>query len=94
MIFDGSFDTSMPLNINDDDYGPETSEPVPEFPGLTDMTLSHVTHKLAFTFRKLLFPSQISVTEKEQMVKSLALNLSHSTFRSVTQTFPFSGFFQ
>jgi hypothetical protein len=73
MIFDGSFNTSMPLNISDDDYGPETSEAVLEFSGLTDMTLSHITHKLAFIFRKLLFPNQISFTEKEQMIK----NLSH-----------------
>ncbi|KAH8693660.1 fungal-specific transcription factor domain-containing protein [Talaromyces proteolyticus] len=88
MIFDGSFNTSMPLNINDDDYGPETSEPVPEFPGLTDMTLSHVTHKLAFTFRKLLFPNQISFTEKEQMIKSLSLELESLYFQKCDANVP------
>jgi hypothetical protein len=56
------------------------------------MTLSHVTHKSAFTFRKLLFPSQISVTEKEQMIKSLGLESESLYFRSVAQTFLFSGF--
>jgi hypothetical protein len=92
MIFDGSFDTSMPLNINDDDYGPETSEPVPEFPGLTDMTLSHVTHKSAFTFRKLLFPSQISVTEKEQMIKSLNLEFESLYFQKCDANVPIQWF--
>jgi hypothetical protein len=92
MIFDGSFDTSMPLNINDDDYGPETSEPVPEFPGLTDMTLSHVTHQLAFTFRKLLFPSQISVTEKEQMIKSLSLKFESLYFQKCNVNVPIQWF--
>jgi hypothetical protein len=88
MIFDGSFDTSMPLNINDDDYGPETSEPVPEFPGLTDMTLSHVTHKSTLTFRKLLFPSQISVAEKEQMIESLSLEFESLYFQKCDANVP------
>ena len=88
MIFDGSFDTSMPLNINDDDYGPETSEPVPEFSGLTDMTLSHVTHKATFTFRKLLLPSQISVAEKEQMIESLSLEFESLYFQKCDANVP------
>lgn len=92
MIFDGSFDTSMPLNINDDDYGPETSEPVPQFRGLTDMTLSHVTHKLTFTFRKLLFPSQISVTEKEQAVNSLSLEFESLYFQKCDTNIPIQWF--
>ncbi len=88
MISDGFFDTSMPLNINDDDYGPGTSEPVPEFPGLTDMTLSHVTHKSTFTFRKLLFPSQISVAEKEQMIESLSLEFESLYFQKCNANVP------
>jgi hypothetical protein len=92
MIFDGSFDTPMPLNINDDDYGPETSGPVPEFWGLTDMTLSHVTHKSAFTFRKLLFPSQKSVTEKEQMIKSLSLEFESLYFQKCDANVPIQWF--
>ncbi|QKX64187.1 uncharacterized protein TRUGW13939_11360 [Talaromyces rugulosus] len=92
MIFEGSFNTPMPLNINDDDYGPETSEPVPEFPGLTDMTLSHVTHKSAFTFRKLLFPNQISFTEKEQMIKSLSLEFESLYFQKCDANVPIQWF--
>ena len=92
MIFDASFDTSMPLNINDNDYGPETSEPVPEFPGLTDMTLSHITHKLLFTFRKFLFPSQISATEKEQMVKSLSVEFESLYFQKCDANVPIQWF--
>ena len=88
MILDGSFDTSMPLNINDDDYGPETTEAIPEFPGLTDMTLSHVTHKLAFTLRKFLFSSQIGVTEKEQMVESLSVEFESLFFQKCNANVP------
>jgi hypothetical protein len=92
MIFDGSFNTSLPLNINDDDYGPETSEPVPEFPGVTDMTLSRVTHKSTFTFRKLLFPNQISVTEKEQMIESLSLEFESLYFQKCDANVPIQWF--
>lgn len=92
MIFDGSFNTSMPLNINDDDYGPETSEPVPEFSGLTDMTLSLITHKLAFVFRKLLFPNQISFTEKEQMIKSLSFEFESLYFQKCDAEVPIQWF--
>lgn len=88
MIYDGSFDTSMPLNINDDDYGPHTNESVPEFPGLTDMTLSHVTHKSLFTFRKLLFPSHISATQKEQMVVNLSLEFESQYFQKCDVNVP------
>ncbi|KAE8555772.1 hypothetical protein EYB25_000470 [Talaromyces marneffei] len=88
MIFDGSFNTAMPLNISDDDYGPETNEPVPELSTLTDMTLSHITHKLAFIFRKLLFPNQISFTEKEQMIKSLSHEFESLYFQKCDANIP------
>ncbi|KKO97077.1 fungal specific transcription factor domain-containing protein [Trichoderma harzianum] len=88
MIFDGSFNTSMPLNISDDDYGPETSEAVPELSGLTDITLSHITHKLAFIFRKLLFPNQISFTEKEQMIKNLSNEFESLFFQKCDTNIP------
>jgi hypothetical protein len=77
MIFDGSFNTSMPLNINDNDYGP---------------AMSHVTHKSAFTFRKLLFPSQISVTEKEQMIEALSLEFESLYFQKCDANVPIQWF--
>ena len=92
MILDGSFDTSMPLNINDEDYRPETSGPIAEYPGLTDMTLSHITNKSAFVFRKLLFPNQISLTEKEQMVKSLHFEFESLYFQKCDVNVPIQWF--
>jgi hypothetical protein len=90
MIFDGSFNSSMPLNINNDDYGPETSKPVREFPGLTDMTLSHVTHKLAF--RKRLFPSQVSVTEIEETIRRMSLEFESLYFQKCDTNIPIQWF--
>ncbi|KAK1141073.1 hypothetical protein N8T08_009647 [Aspergillus melleus] len=41
----GSFDTKLPLNLNDADFGPETTEMPPAREGLTDMTLPLVSYE-------------------------------------------------
>ncbi|PLB46398.1 hypothetical protein P170DRAFT_448304 [Aspergillus steynii IBT 23096] len=41
----GSFDTKLPLNINDADFAPETVEMPPAREGLTDMTLPLVSYE-------------------------------------------------
>ncbi|OJJ43035.1 hypothetical protein ASPZODRAFT_136578 [Penicilliopsis zonata CBS 506.65] len=56
-ITDGSFDTRLPLNINDSDIGPESAQAPAERQGLTDMsfalmsfsTCGHVRQMMALT---------------------------------------------
>lgn len=43
-IFDSSFDTAPPLNINDNDMDPESMEPIVERNEFTEMTKSCVSH--------------------------------------------------
>ena len=80
MVFDGSFDTRLPLNINDQDYGPETNVPIYGYLGLTDMVLTYVTHKLVCIFQKLLFPGETSIMHKEQLIKTLSHELESLYF--------------
>lgn len=42
----GSFDTNLPLNINDADFGPDTTKMPPTREGLTDMTLPLVSYEM------------------------------------------------
>jgi hypothetical protein len=56
------------------------------------MTLSHITHKLAFIFRKLLFPNQISFTEKEQMIKNLSHEFESLYFQKCDANVPIQWF--
>lgn len=49
----GTYDTKLPLNINDADIDPETKEPPPERQALTDMTISLVTHEMCGKARQM-----------------------------------------
>ena len=43
-IYESSFNTKKPLNINDDDMDPESMDPIVERKGFTEMTKSRVSH--------------------------------------------------
>lgn len=52
----GSFDTKIPLNINDADIGPETKEMPPERRALTDMTFPVDVFKICELTRQIMSP--------------------------------------
>ena len=75
MITDGSFDTKMPANINDEDIGMTTKSPIVDRKGITNMTFACITMQVSNIGLKLNFvPPQkdipiLTFEEKEQMVK-------------------------
>ena len=50
----GSFDTKLPLNINDSDIEPETSQTPTEREGITDMSFSLVSFKICKVTRQMM----------------------------------------
>ncbi|EMC99905.1 hypothetical protein BAUCODRAFT_63686, partial [Baudoinia panamericana UAMH 10762] len=52
-IIEQSFDTKMPLNINDADISPEMTEFPPERQGCTDMSFCLIRFEVANTFRRI-----------------------------------------
>ena len=53
-ITNGSFDTKIPLNINDVDIAPQMKQTPPERQGVTDTTFAVVTYELCDVARRLM----------------------------------------
>jgi hypothetical protein len=56
-IASGSFDTKMPLNINDADISPESKQMPTEREGITDMTMARISIGLYDIVKQLMAPS-------------------------------------
>ncbi|RAL67859.1 hypothetical protein DID88_008585 [Monilinia fructigena] len=75
MITDGSFDTKMPANINDEDLMMTSKTPAVDRKGLTNMTLACITMSVCGIGLKMNFiPTQkdapvLTSEQKEQMIK-------------------------
>jgi len=75
MIAEYSFNTRMPYNLNDDDFGHESQHPLPERKGVTDMTYSLISMDVSNTARKVNFVSPdaehqpLTLHQKEELVK-------------------------
>ena len=54
MIFAPTFNTQIPLNINDADFGPENDDPLESRTGFTEMTFSIICYELSMAKRRLL----------------------------------------
>ncbi|KAF2662438.1 hypothetical protein K491DRAFT_585431 [Lophiostoma macrostomum CBS 122681] len=53
-IAPGSFDTGLPLNINENDIDPSTKEMPPERPGVTDMTFAIAQTRITYVHRDII----------------------------------------
>ncbi|KAL8874302.1 MAG: hypothetical protein Q9174_000342 [Haloplaca sp. 1 TL-2023] len=53
MISDHSYNTAMPLNVNDEDLDPDSSQPIAGRQGYTEMTFCLICHEVAVTIRQL-----------------------------------------
>ena len=88
---DLSFDTKIPLNINDDDIWPGMTEPPEERIGMTEMSFVLVRYEIGSTIRRLSYgtpgmlracPKQrglASVADKESKIEALEKHL-HDRF--------------
>ena len=80
-ILDQTFDTKLPLHINDEDIWPGMTEPPVRRKGFTDMTFVVVRYELGSTVRRLSYTppgSQLdkndnsdSIAEKERKISDL-----------------------
>lgn len=76
VIADGSFDTRLPCNADDDDFSIFTTQPLPDKKGWTEMSFFLMAAELSSTMRKLNFIKSsgeqniLSIEKKEQIVKT------------------------
>ncbi|KAF5027602.1 hypothetical protein F66182_272 [Fusarium sp. NRRL 66182] len=75
-----SFDTRMPLNINDSDVEPDTKETPLERNGVTDMCFALAMFELSRVSRQLV-TSSIGFSEQAQLLESLHLKLQDGYFQ-------------
>ncbi|TGJ78409.1 hypothetical protein E0Z10_g10356 [Xylaria hypoxylon] len=66
----GSFDTKLPLNINDDDIDVNTKEMPTEREGITDMTVSIVTMEVSNISRQMITPG-VSLEEQNRLLSTI-----------------------
>jgi hypothetical protein len=87
-IASGSFDTKIPLNINDADIGPESKEMPPEREGLTDMSLARVLHRMTEVARQIMaHGSQKPTLEKQcQLLQEIYRTLEQGYLQYSTET--------
>ncbi len=75
MIAEHSFNTEMPCNLNDEDFGRESKHPLPERKGVTEMTFSLICMDVSNTSRKVNFVlpdaehRPLTLHQKEELVK-------------------------
>lgn len=53
MIIEHTYNTWMPLNINDEDIHPQSTAPVSGRPGFTDATFARISHEVTRVIRQL-----------------------------------------
>ena len=91
-IVDRTFDTEFPLNINDTDFTPETTEMPQPRQGSTDMTFSLIRYEICGLARRLHTMSSanagscprdaaISFEERENMVREIYASVEGKFFR-------------
>lgn len=86
----GSFDTKMPLNINDADIDPDSKETPRERQGLTDMSLARVWFEMSDVTRQIMAPGVKdggpSLEEQGRLLNSLYDKLDEGYFRYATES--------
>jgi hypothetical protein len=75
MIAEHTFNTKIPCNLNDEDFGHDSQHPLPDRKGVTDMTFSLTCMDVSNTARKVNFVppaaehQPLTLQEKEELVK-------------------------
>jgi hypothetical protein len=55
VMFSSTYNTLMPSNLNDDDFGPESQRPLPQRTGLTDLSFCLLTYDISSTLPRLAY---------------------------------------
>ncbi|KAI1176478.1 hypothetical protein F4777DRAFT_597616 [Nemania sp. FL0916] len=79
-IHNGSFDTKLPRNINDNDIDIDTKETPPEREGLTDMTIALVSMEISHISRQMLTPGT-SFEEQNRLLDTINVKLEERYLR-------------
>ncbi|KAF2151828.1 hypothetical protein K461DRAFT_279343 [Myriangium duriaei CBS 260.36] len=100
-IVEQSFDTKMPMNVNDTDIGPGMPEFPKEHVGCTDMSFCLIRFEVANTFRRLNYVppgpkfcggpddfSPISLQQKEQWIQEMHDTLEEKYLKHCDMTIP------
>lgn len=99
-ITEQTFDTKMPLNINDVDLDPQTKASPPERVGCTDMSFSLIRCEVANTFRRLNyippgsprvcgdFFASVSLEDKERWITECHQRLEQRYLQHCDMTIP------
>ncbi|KAL3425713.1 fungal specific transcription factor domain-containing protein [Phlyctema vagabunda] len=82
-IYDQSYDTQLPLSINDDDLHVDATEYPKPRPGVSEMTFCLIRYEICTLTRRLLHPgidfhqdaSQLSHEDRERIIKECASHL-------------------
>ncbi|CAH0050911.1 unnamed protein product [Clonostachys solani] len=86
-IASGSFDTKLPLNINDADIGIDITEPAVEREGQTDMTFSVATYELCEATRRMMAPgANKTLEEQTSILNNLYDHLQNRHIRYISPT--------
>ncbi|GAP90210.1 putative transcription fungi [Rosellinia necatrix] len=80
----GSFDTKLPLNINDSDISVNMEEPPIERHGITDMTLPIVSMEISIISRQMLFPG-VSLEKQNHLIGTIYATLEERYLRFSTE---------
>lgn len=97
-ILERTYDTELPLNINDSDISEDTTELPQARQGATDMTFSLLRYEICAQARRLYVVSSafsqpncardaaISLEERESMVKAIYENIEEKYFKDASTT--------
>lgn len=83
-----SFDTKIPLNINNSDIQPDSKQMPPEREGLTDMSISRVSIKTCEISKRMMVhgPKAPSLDEQDHMLQRIYQELDEGFLRYSTES--------
>lgn len=83
-----SFDTKIPLNINNSDIQPDSKQMPPEREGLTDMSISRVSIKTCEISKRMMVhgPKAPSLEEQDHMLQRIYQELDEGFLRYSTES--------
>lgn len=89
-ITSGSFDTKIPLNINDADISPETKEMPTERDGVTDMSFARMSVGLCDITRRMMAPGvrdgAAGLEDQSRLLNEIYQKYEHGYFQHTTES--------